>query len=64
VTIAADGIDAAALQEKAFHPKNAAGATISAWQRRANTIKATVAEANALRAELDKLKGDLASRPF
>jgi hypothetical protein len=60
-----DGIQAAADREKQFHPN------YTAWQRRADTLKATVAEANRLREDLSKLeieyasmKGALVKRPF
>lgn len=58
-----DGIDAAAQREVEFHPK-AGNTVITAWKRRATTLKKTIAETNALRAELDALKEELRARPF
>lgn len=64
MTIAPDGLTAAAKRETEFHPEYAPGKPITAWNRRAATLEATVAEVNRLRDELDGLKEVLAARPF
>ncbi len=64
MSIVPDGIDAAAEQELKAHPTTPVGKAITAWKRRAETIKATVAETNRLRSELDQLRGELSARPF
>ena len=64
----ADGVQAAADREVEFHPirvfPNGTEAPISAWQRRADTIKALTAEVNLLRDEVDALKEAVRNRPF
>lgn len=59
-----DGIQAAAAREVAFHPTTYDDKPITAWARRADTLVATIAEVNSLREDLDRLKEELASRPF
>ena len=62
--IVPDGISAAAQREGEFHPTSPKGQPITSWKRRADTLEKTIAEVNALRAELDKLKEELRVRPF
>lgn len=64
MTIAPDGVRAAADREAELHPTNTAGKPITAWSRRATTIEEAVAEINRLRAEVDELKEVLAESPF
>jgi hypothetical protein len=62
--IVPDGLAAAASWEHSFHPKRPDGKDLTAWERRRVTLEKTIAETNALRAELDALKAVIASRPF
>lgn len=64
MTIIPDGIDAAAMREREFHPKAKDGKAITAWDRRAKTLKQTIAQSNALQRRLDKLEEELRNRPF
>lgn len=74
MTITPDGIRAAAEREKEFHPTRPNGSKITAWERRAVTLEATVDEINQLSDELETIKADVAeakaalealkSRPF
>jgi hypothetical protein len=64
VTILPNGIRAAADWEHTFHGKRPDGKDLTAWDRRATTLEATIAEVNKLRAELDKLKAVISSQPF
>jgi hypothetical protein len=64
VTIQPDGIDAAANNEVTFHPKTASGKQITAWDRRASTLKVTIAKVNELQTRLAALEARPVPRPF
>jgi hypothetical protein len=65
MTIQPDGIQAAADREKAVHPNHeSSGKPITAWQRRADTIEAVVAQSNENARKLAELEEVLKSRPF
>lgn len=64
MTITPDGIDAAANREKEFHPTTREGKPITAWERRARTLKILTQEVNRLSQELALLKKELNNRPF
>lgn len=59
-----DGIIAASQRETQFHPKTAEGKPITAWDRRGQTLYATIVEVNSLRHDLEEMKKVLSSRPF
>lgn len=62
MTIAPDGIRAAADRESEFHPTKGSK-PITAWQRRADTLEATVAAVNNLEARVAELEAR-PSTPF
>lgn len=62
MTIAADGVRAAAQREQEFHP-TVDGRPISAWARRAVTLEATIGAVNAYESRLAALEVALA-HPF
>lgn len=64
VTLTTDGIDAAAVRETEFHPKTAGGSQITAWSRRATTLKATVNKVNDLERRLAEMEARPVARPF
>jgi len=64
MSIIPDGIQAAADREDEFHPTSLTGRPVSAWQRRAATIKALAAAANEHETRLAALEGKLANIPF
>lgn len=59
MTIAPDGIKAAAARELEAHPTALDGKPITAWDRRAVTLGATISEVNALRIQVDALSAEL-----
>jgi hypothetical protein len=59
-----DGIDAAAMREEEFHPQTQAGKPITAWKRRAATLKALTGRVNEHERRIAEIEEVLRSRPF